>query len=617
MNQIAWDKNRETLVSLVAGRFRGSGHETALLVRSGARSRIFAPQIAGREYPAASDNGFEAVSWSELADDVRRVAWALGELGVGPGDRVGQVSGNRYLWIVIDLAVHLAGAVHVAVHAALSPEQMAWQLRDSGSRLAIGLSNNALLARATELVGDAHCHLIDDPSLVALAIAAPPADIEPLLAAALQRTTPARLATILYTSGTTAEPKGVMLSHGNLAFNALAAFETFEPEPGDLRMAWLPLSHIFARTSDLYIWLASGIPLALAESRETLLRDLAAARPTVLNGVPYFYEKLERYLESQGRASEPGALQGLLGGRMRFLCSGGAPLADHTAEFYRRQGVLLTQGYGLTETSPVITTGGRKHHRLGTVGPPIPGVEVRIADDGEILTRGPHVMLGYWNRPADTAAVINADGWLATGDLGAWDEGHLRIVGRKKEMLVLTNGKKVSPAGIESRLTADPLVAQAMLVGDGRRFLTALIVPDVERLREELAAEQRAAGRTAVESGGAGPPPADPSAPEARPTGEARIACEPLDHPAAPELLSRRIAQRLAECAEWEQVGKFIVLTRGFSQENGQLTPTLKPRRAVIEHYYSREIELLYADSGAAARAERIAEAPQAPGDAF
>lgn len=304
-------------------------------------------------------------------------------------------------------------------------------------------------------------------------------------AEALAHAAPGDLATILYTSGTTGEPKGAMLSHGNLASNALASLEAYGIESGDLKMCWLPLSHIFARTADLYTWIGGDHVMALAESRDTLIADCEVMHPTMMNGVPYFYDKVCRRLREQGRADEPGALQRLLGGRMRQCCSGGAALADHVAQFFQQRGVPLVQGYGLTESSPVITVGNAAANRIGTVGRPIPGVEVRIAEDGEILTRGPHVMLGYWKRPADTAEVIR-HGWLYTGDLGSLEDGFLRITGRKKEILVTAGGKNIVPSQLEALLAEDALISQSMIVGDGRNYLAALIVPDRDALRHEI-----------------------------------------------------------------------------------------------------------------------------------
>ncbi len=547
-----------TLISLLFDRASDDGPQPALAVKRGGQ--------------------YQWLSWHAVAADVWATAARLQTLGIRRGDRVVQVAENRYEWIVLDLAVHAVGGVHVAVHASLAAGQIAWQIHDSGARLAIVSGPEQagkLAAVAAELPGDLQIASFDpiDAGCVNTAALgeiprlcdiAPTADFDPL--AALHQTTAADLATILYTSGTTGEPKGVMLTHGNLASNALACLETFQCPPDELRLCWLPLSHIYARTSDLYIWIASGTRMALAESRDTLLADCAAVHPTFINGVPYFYEKLARYLVQQGRADEPGALCGLLGGQIRLCCAGGAALPDHVAELFERQGVLLVQGYGLTESSPVITTGTPEAHRLGTVGRPIPGVEVRIADDGEILCRGPNVMCGYWNKHQATAEVLQ-DGWLHTGDLGRLEDGYLRITGRKKELIVTAAGKNIAPTLLEALLAEDPLVAQAVVVGDARNYLAALIVPNPDGLRAEIVRRQI--------------PVASPA--------------EALAHPQVRALYQQCIERRLAGLSYYEQVRAFALLDRGFSVENGELTPTLKLRRGVVQEHFAATIAALYA----------------------
>jgi long-chain acyl-CoA synthetase len=274
-------------------------------------------------------------------------------------------------------------------------------------------------------------------------------------------------------------------------------------------------------------------------------------------------------LQDQGRGDEPGALQSLLGGRIRLCCAGGAALPNHVAEFFAHQGVLLVQGYGLTETSPVISTGTPDAHRLGTVGRPVPGVEVRIADDGEILCRGPNVMPGYWNKPQATAEAL-VDGWFHTGDLGALEDGFLRITGRKKELIVTAAGKNIAPTLLEGLLSEDPLVSQAFVVGDGQSYLAALIVPDRDHLRAEIIRRQ---------------------IPVTAPA-------EALAHPQVRALYQECIERRLAVVSYHEQVRAFALLDRGFTLEAGELTPTLKLRRGVVQEHFADKIAGLYADSG-------------------
>lgn len=508
-----------------------------------------------------------------------RVAKWLVEQGIESGDRVAQLSENRYEWLIADLAMHVAGAVHVPIHAPLTGQQAAFQIRDSGARLVL-LSTaeqvDKLVPRGDELPRDIRCYAYDAcvqeigaQPVKNLWTELPECDAgtaEQLLSAAVQRTGDETLATILYTSGTTGEPKGVMLSNRNLVSNTLAAAEPFAQGPDDVRLSFLPLSHIFARTCDLYTWLASEAQLALAESRETVIADCAAVRPTLLNGVPYFFEKVATALAAVDVTTSPNALRDLLGGRIRLCCSGGAALPDHVFDFFTQRGVPLLQGYGLTETSPVITLSSEPHVKRGAVGRAIPDVEVRIAADGEILTRGPHVMLGYYNNPDATHEVIR-DGWLHTGDIGHLDdEGFLYITGRKKELIVTSGGKNIAPVYLESLLTQDPLIAQAVVIGDARKYLTALIVPDSAALDAEIAARGIAVASRE----------------------------DALHQDEVVKLFEERIAARLAEVSHYEQVRRFTLMNRGFTVESGELTPKLTLRRDYIQANCRDHIEAMY-----------------------
>jgi long-chain acyl-CoA synthetase len=536
--------------------------------------------------PCGDGAAFQTLSWNELAQEVRRLAAGFRRAGLLPGDRVVQVSENRYEWIVVDLAVHLARGVHVAVHAALSGPQIAYQIADSEAKIVLLSSDEQAVKLCGEHVSLPHGLQFYSYNEVERSISSQ--EVLPfteLFAAvgkdlvtsiekeAIDNTKPGDLATILYTSGTTGEAKGVMLSHGNLVSNAIGSCDAFDTEVEDIRLCWLPLSHIFARTCDLYTWLVRGSQLGLAENRDKIIAHCGQLKPTLINGVPYFFEKVQRHLTSAGKTGpiQPGGptyLQHILGGRMRACCSGGAALPDHVAEFYWQEGVPLVQGYGLTESSPVISTGTPKRHKLGTVGPLLKDVEVRIADDGEVITRGPHVMLGYWKRPDDTAAAIR-NGWLSTGDLGELDaDGYLRITGRKKELIVTAGGKNIAPVYLESLLTQEPLIAQAIVIGDNRKYLTALIVPNPDALRAEIIARQI--------------PVTSPA--------------EALVHPAVLELYRQRISARLTDASNCEQIQRFKLLSRGFTIEQEELTPTLKLRRKVIQEHFAAEIEAFYAE---------------------
>lgn len=515
-------------------------------------------------------------TWREVVEAACRAAQVLQAAGVRPGDRVVQVSENRYEWIIADLAIQLAQAIHVPVHAPLTGPQIAYQIRDSGAQVVLISTPQqaAKLASASDLLptglqllsfeacdlGGRHVALWSDAQTQVGGV-----DTRDVLRAAVDNLTENSLATILYTSGTTGEPKGVMLTQRNLTTNVMGAIAAFGMSSEDVRLTFLPLSHIFARTCDLYTWLAIGSQLALAESRDTVVADCAVVRPTILNGVPYFFDKLRRALCDHGRGQEPGALRGLLGNAIRQCCSGGAALPDHVFDFFWQQDVPLFQGYGLTETSPVISLSTPTHYRRSASGRAIPGVEIRIADDGEILTRGPHVMAGYYKNQRATDDVLR-NGWFHTGDLGRLDEdGFLYITGRKKEILVTSGGKNIAPVYLETLLTEDPLISQALIVGDGKNYLTALIVPDLENLRGELAARGLAL----------------PSQTE-------------LETVPVRELYEQRIGARLSGVSHYEQVRNFTLLRRSFSIEEGELTPKLSLRRDVISQHFASQIAAMY-----------------------
>jgi long-chain acyl-CoA synthetase len=519
-------------------------------------------------------------TWAQLADDVGRTALALQKLGVQPGDRVMLISPNRYEWIATDLAIQFAGGVHVPVHVSLSGPQMVWQIKNSGAKVII-VGATALAAhiaphledlKLTLLSFDACPEPLHGHTFTQLSTLTKPQDSAAgarLLQQAADTIGPDSLATILYTSGTTGEPKGVMLSQNNLASNTLMSCKMIQIENGDIRLTWLPMSHIFARTCDLYGMLSCGYELALADSPEKILENCAYYRPTLLNGVPYFYEKvMNKLLES--KVDTKGMLQQVFGGRLRICVAGGvaggAPLPEHVGTFYRTNGVFLLQGYGLTESSPVISSEAPDAVKYGSVGRVLPGLEVKIAPDGEILTKGPHVMLGYWNNPEATAEVLQ-DGWLATGDLGELDaDGFLKITGRKKEIIVTSAGKNIAPVYLESLLKADPLFAQVVVIGDRRKFLTALIVPNMTLLQEWAKGQVLPWSKES----------------------------EMMTNPTIRQHYADRIKELLKDVSHNEQIRNFALLSRPFSVESDELTLTLKLRRSIIAKNYKDVIEAMY-----------------------
>jgi long-chain acyl-CoA synthetase len=523
---------------------------------------------------------YHDLTWDDYRAAVEAAAAALIEAGIAPGDRVGLLAENRVEWLIADVAILCAAAVNVPPHAPLTARQVHFQLADAGVSWLI-VSGRNQLDKALQIRSE----LPALRGVVAMEGAAGregvipwPAFLHggrlalPRLRAELARREAALtgddLATIMYTSGTTGNPKGVMLTHGNLVSNSLASIEAAPHGPDDVVLNWLPYSHIYARTVDHYAILAAGVCLCLAESVETLVDNLKDVQPTNFASVPRFYEKVLTACANADPKETARCLRRVFGRRIDWLSSGGAPLPLPVAEAYHAAGLLLFQGYGLTESSPVISFNCKAANKLDTVGRPLPGVEVKIAPDGEILTRGPHVMKGYWNNPRATAEALQ-DGWLYTGDLGELDaDGFLKITGRKKELLVMSNGKKVVPAFVEGLLISDPCIDQAVVCGEGRNFLTALLVPHWDNVRQAL----RGAG---VELG-----PDD--------TAAAR-------HPSVRALLEQRVQAALKDVSSPEQVKKFAVLPRPFSVAEDEMTVSLKLRRGVILNHYAGVVASLYA----------------------
>jgi long-chain acyl-CoA synthetase len=519
---------------------------------------------------------YHDVTWQQYYQDALAVAAGLCSAGVRPGDRVGLVSENRLEWLIADMGILLAGAINVPPHAPLTARQIQFQLADADvSWLFVSTKGQRDKIRQVRA---------ELPQLRGMAVFDPASADEDCLSwrAFVQRNRPvvsmyedeltrrARalrgddLATIIYTSGTTGNPKGVMLTHANLLSNAAACHELVPRHPDSVLLSWLPFSHIYARTVDHYLSIVAGVVLCLAESAETVVANLEEIQPTNMSGVPRFYEKVLSAVACADPEKTSRRLRDIFGPRLEWLNSGGAPLPLAVAQAYHDAGLLLLQGYGLTETSPVISFNTPRRYKLGTVGLPLPGIEVKIAPDGEVLTRGPHVMPGYWKNPQATFDTVR-DGWLHTGDLGQLDEdGFLSITGRKKELLVLSNGKKVAPSYLEGLLLADPCIDQVVIYGEGKSFLSALVVPHWGNL---CAAGVRRAGRT-----------------------EETLAADPD----VAAFLQKRIDAALADVCSWEQIKKIIVLPRPFSVEADELTVSLKLRRNVIFGRHQAELDTIY-----------------------
>lgn len=539
-----------------------------------------AEQRADKPSLLAKQEGiYREVLWSQLAESVRAIAGGLLASGVQPGDRVGILSENRREWIEADFAIMSVGAITVALHAPLTPAQVKEQFADS-TPVAVFVSTadqrDKLLSIRADLPSvrlvvafDANAEASGVESLWAFMrrgrehLAAHPKALEARIAAV----TPDDIAAITYTSGTTGESKGVMLTHSNLVSNIRALERAFPMCKDTTALVFLPLSHIYARTCDLYMGIAVGGILALAESIDTILQNFCEARPHHFSAVPRIHQKLAALARPAFEAGNRQALRELLGGRVEWCTSGGAALPVDIARFYFEAGVPIYQGYGLTETSPVISFSYEQKWRIGSAGVPIEGAEVKIAADGEILTRGPHVMKGYWNKPEATAEVLDAEGWFHTGDIGYLDEdGFLYITDRKKDILVTTYGKNVAPQQIEGLLTFDPFIAQAFVYGDGKPYLTALIVPAHEKLTA-----------WAKEQG----------------FGEMPLA-ELVSQAAVRSLYEERIREALRDLASYEQVRKFAFRLEPFSYATGEMTLTAKLRRKQIVESAQEVLEGLY-----------------------
>ncbi len=525
---------------------------------------------------------YHDLSWRDYRRQVERAAAGLIDLGIAPGDRVALLAANCWQWLAADVAILATGAADVPLHAPLSPRQVEFQLQHSGARgVFVGDQVQAdKIAAVLDLLPDLEFLIAIEP------VQFPPG-VELITWDGLQqrghgcgtagRQELARreaalghtdLATVIYTSGTTGNPKGVMLSHGNLLSNAESMIEISDTLSSDVLMSWLPYSHIYARTVDHYLTMLAGTTICLAESPDTLLTNIAEAAPTWITAVPRFYEKVWAQVAGLSPAERGRELRRLFGPRMTRLTSGGAPLPKSIAQGYIGAGFPMLEGYGLTESSPVISFNRFNSIRPGTVGRAINGVEIRIAPDGEILTRGPHVMLGYWRDEAATAAAI-VDGWLHTGDVGTLDaDGYLTITDRKKDLIITSGGKNIAPTELERLLTSDPYIDQAVVYGDARPFVSALIVPKADLIQAQAAA---LGCRLTIRDG--------------------IIECEPIH-----SFIAARISYLMQAVSQPEQVRAFVLLASPFQIDAGELTATFKVRRRQIVQNYQRHLEALYAE---------------------
>jgi long-chain acyl-CoA synthetase len=563
---------------------------------------------------------WESIPSQEFLRRVAGLSTAFVELGVKPGDRVGLFSANRPEWHTADFAINGAGAVTVPVYFNESPDRMTYILKHCGAKVVfvVGapqlrklLAVRASLPELEQIIfadggADAPSECLRYETLIASASAT---DVSSYRLRASQ-VLPGQLASLIYTSGTTGEPKGVMLTHNNFCSNVYDVGHDFKLDPGqDVALSFLPLAHIYGRTLD-YIYIFAGAALAYVETVEAVAQALVEVRPTITAAVPRFFEKIYARLVEQGskttgakrmifdwamkvaeRATPwraTGAPASLLlkvqwkladklvykkirlgtGGNLRIISSGGAPLSQALAEFFWTVGIPIYQGYGLTETSPIVSS-NYPVNRMGSSGKPIPNVQVRAAEDGEILVKGPCVMQGYYKNPEATREVLTEDGWFSTGDIGYVDkDNYLFITDRKKDLLKTAAGKFVAPQPIENALKTSPYILNAMVVGDRRKFIVALLVPNATTVAAK-AADQGIKFAS-----------------------NAELAAHPWVH----ALIESEVKRLTIHLAQYETIKRFALLPEDFTFDNGSLTFTLKLKRRVVEQQYAAAIESLYAD---------------------
>ncbi|MBO0719703.1 MAG: long-chain fatty acid--CoA ligase [Blastocatellia bacterium] len=575
------------------------------------------------------DANWQTLSARQLDEQVRLAAMGLYELGVRAGDHVGLLSENCIEWTIADLAVLNCGAADVPIYSTQAPKQVAYILNDAGVEV-IFISNQKQYDRvcaelsscprlrvivAFEPFSSSQSRVISFADLLRMGQQADRA--EPQLYDTLRATVrPASVATLIYTSGTTGDPKGVMLTHANLVSNAITNAGIAQMNEGETALSFLPFSHVFERMT-IYMYLYAGSTIYYAQSMDTVAEDLLAARPHFMTSVPRLFEKIYaramEKAEEGGRVKaaiarwalvqasewaklvtngkEPGALlkfkhaiadrlvftkwRAALGGRIRGLVSGGAPLSPELALAFYGAGITIYQGYGMTESSPVIATNYPGANRIGSVGKPIPGVRLKIAEDGEILCSGPNVMPGYYNRAEETKAALETDRdgrvWLHTGDIGRLDaDGFLFITDRKKDLLKTSGGKYIAPQPIENAIKQSRFVNQVVVIGDQRKFPAALIVPQMDILRAYAAQNGIAEDGQAL-----------------------------LNNPRIVDLIEKEVERCTGDFSHYEKVKGIILIDREMTIENGELTPTLKVRRRVVVDHHRESIDQLYTEKEA------------------
>ncbi len=568
---------------------------------------------------AKAGKAWRDYSWREVSDAAGRLRAGLIALGIKPGDRIAILAENCPQWVIVDQAVLGLGAVVIPLYTTSGPEETTHVINDSGARIVAARGEGTVakvlaLSRSMPAV----------EGIIAMHPGAKPHDrvngspgvktLDSMSAGDAAGVAEGRgedLATIIYTSGTTGPSKGVMLTHGNLLANCDSSLDALKLGEQDMTLSFLPVAHSFERTAGHYTVMLGGGIIAYAEGLAQLAQNLLEIQPTVLLTVPrlleVIYGRVMRTVEAgsglqktlfkaavevgkqaawyrhRGRTVPPhlaipmvlfrrlvfARVRSVFGERIRYLISGGAPLPPAIFEFLAAAEVPIVEGYGLTEAGPVVSVNLRGRTRFGTVGRPLKNIEVKTAPDGELLVHGANVMKGYYRREDETREAIDADGWLHTGDIARIDaEGYIAITDRKKEIIVLSGGKNVSPANLENRLSSDPYIAQACVVGDRKKHLAALLVPNFENLGDYL-----------KQNGLAGKPPEELVA-------ESKFRA----------LYQQRLREFNKSRSDVEAIAAFTLIAQPFSQENGELTPTLKVRRRIVQEHYRTQIEGMFPD---------------------
>ncbi len=562
------------------------------------------------------DGAYTAINYQTLSNYIDAVAENLRKLGITKGDSVGIYSYNRPEWVMVDLAVMKLGAVVVPIYHVMTPFYIKYIINDAKIKV-LFIENAVLYEKFASIKTEVPAHekvvLFDDKDIPAKTDYLKFEDFKQMPAHPIHlapaEVTADDIATIVYTSGTTGEPKGAILTHLNITTNTLAAIERFKVNENDIVVSYLPLSHMFERTGGYYVMIFAGAAIAYAENFSTIVLDVGAVKPTVMVALPRVLEKafetakekvtsgsfiqkilvnsainnLNRYynLKYQGKRV-PKTLQikrniydklvgskfrAIAGGRLRLLVSGGAPLNKQIGKIYQIFGFNIYEGYGLTETAPIVTSTFPEDHRMGTVGKPLPDVQVRIGENKEILVKGPNVMLGYHNKPEETRKVIDHEGWFHTGDQGQFDRlGNLVITGRIKELIVTSYGKNIAPIPIEEKICSCGYIEQVMLYGDKKNFIVALVVPNRKQL-ERYAQKHHITYQDYNEL----------------------VANEKIK-----QMLTDEIERVTADLSPYEKVKAFTVLPEGFTIENDMLTPTLKLKRTNVLVCYKKTIDEMY-----------------------